>query len=95
MIERVVFPDDWSTLERAMADRQLGHDDDPWQALETMRARGTIRRTVVADALVEARFTTIADGRGLRIDLAFDLPTGRGDATIGVPVRDDRPEIMR
>lgn len=94
VLERIVFPDDWSTLERSMADRRLGPDDDPWTALGTLRARGVVERIVLADALTDARFAVVSDGRGLRIDLGFDLPTGRSEATISVPVRDAPPETM-
>lgn len=94
VLERVVFPDDWSTLERAMADRRLAPGDDPWTTLGSMRTRGVIERTVLADALTDARLTEIAEGRGLRIDLGFDLPTGPGEATISVPVRHAPPETM-
>ncbi len=94
VLERIVFPDDWTMLERSMVDRRLAPDDDPWTALGTLRARGVIERTVLADALIDARFTTIAGGRGLRIDVGFDLPTGRSEATISVPVRDAPPETM-
>lgn len=93
VLERIVFPADWTTLERAMTDRRLGPGDDPWTMLGALRTRGVVERSVLADGLTTVAFTSIDAGRGLRIDLAFDLPTGRRDATVVVPVRGDDPEI--
>lgn len=92
VLERIVFPDDWTTLERAMADRRLAPGDDPWTVLGALRVRGVVERTVLADGLVAATLSSIDAGRGLRVDLGFDLPTGRSDATVIVPVRGDTPE---
>ncbi len=95
VLERVVFPEDWTTLERAMIDRRITPADDPWSVVATLRGRDVIERRVLADGLRTASLTLIDDGRGLRIDLAFDLPTGRSDATVTVPIHDERPEGWR
>jgi len=95
LLERVIFPDDWTTLERAMANPRVTPADDPWSVVATLRGRGVIERRVLADGLVAATLSEVEGGRGLRIDLGFDLPTGRSDATVTVPVRDDLPEAWR
>jgi hypothetical protein len=95
VLERVEFPEDWTTLEQALVDRRVDADDDLWPVLATLRGRGVIKRRVLADGLLDAWFTSIDDGRGLRVDLGFDLPTGRSDTTVTIPVRDDFPEGWR
>ncbi len=95
VLERVAFPEDWTTLERALVDRRVDGDDDLQAVLATLRGRGVIDRRVLADGILDAWMTTIDDGRGLRIDLGFDLPTGRSDTTVIVPVRDEFPEGWR
>ena len=95
VLERVEFPEDWTTLEQALVDRRVDADDDLWSVLATLRGRGVIKRRVLADGLLDAWFTSIDDGRGLRVDLGFDLPTGRSDTTVTVPVRDEFPEGWR
>ncbi len=91
VLERVTFPDDWTTLERAVVDRRVDDDDDLWSLAATLRGRGVMERRVLADGVLAGSFSRIDGGRGLRIDLGFDLPTGRSDATVVVPVRDERP----
>ena len=95
VMERVVFPDDWTTLERAMVDRRVDADDDLWEIAATLRGRGVLERRVLADDLLGVTLTTLDGGRGLRIDLAFELATGRHDATITIPIRDRMPEAWR
>ncbi len=95
VLERVVFPDDWTTLERAMVDRRVDADDDLWNIAATLRGRDVVERRVLADDLLDVTLSTLDEGRGLRIDLAFELPTGRHDATITIPIRDRMPEAWR
>jgi hypothetical protein len=95
VLERIVFPDDWTTLEQALVDRRVDADDDLWSLVATLRGRGVIERRVLADGVSTAAMDRIDGGRGLRLDLTFDLPTGASSTTITIPVRDDLPEAWR
>jgi hypothetical protein len=95
VVERMAFPENWTTLERAMVDRRVHAGDDLWSIAATLRGRGVIERRVLADGLVSASLSAIDDRHGVRIDLGFDLPTGRSDATVIVPIRNQTPEAWR
>lgn len=77
-IERVVFPDDWSPIQRAKFDRPLRPNTDPFPLLEEAREAGIVEREILADSIADAQFGiegSPLEQSQVRLDLWLDLPT--------------------
>lgn len=91
-LERVVFPEDWTALDRARVDRPIAAGTDLREIRDDLRDQDLIHRKVLADGLLEAEMAEGAMDSALRFDLLFDLRTVHTPATIAVPTRGLRPE---
>ncbi len=91
-LERIVFPEDWTALDRAAVDRPLADQTELFDVRGEFRDLDILNRKVLTDGLVDV---TIAEGAldgAIRFDVLFDLTTVRTPATIVVPTRDLFPK---
>ena len=84
-IERVVFPDNWGPIEKAMFDQPIRPNANPFPVLLQVRDQGLAQAEILADGVLRGTFRdsdSLPEVHEVRIDLELDLPTGPRVASV-------------